>query len=146
MHDAAAGSEAALRRLRQEIFNLPPWEELILFTCERLSRMDLAGAEIVAAAVLQALPIDPMLAAEMVFRSSPEVWEQVRDGITRFAARWHTPGRVDRAIRFMITSGRPEFADFIWPLIANPDFQDSHSSTPGRAALSAISSGHRCRQ
>jgi hypothetical protein len=123
MHDAAAGSEAALRRLRQEILNLPPWEESILFTCERLSRMNLAGAEIVAAAVLQALPIDPMLAAEMVFRSSPAVWEQVRDGITRFAARWHTPGRVDRAIRFMITSGRPEFADSIWPLIANPDSQ-----------------------
>ena len=85
--------------------------------------MNLAGAEIVAAAVLQALPVDPMLAAEMIFRSSPDVWEQVRDGVTRFVARWHTLGRVDRAIRFMVTCGRPEFADSIWPLIANPDFR-----------------------
>jgi hypothetical protein len=123
MRAAVAGDETAHRRLRVDILNLPPWEEAILFASERLSRTGRAGAETVAATVLLALPIDPMLAAEMIFRSSPEVWKQIRDKMSAFAARWHTPGKVDRAVRFMITSGRAEFADFIWPLIANPDTQ-----------------------
>jgi len=38
-------------------------------------------------------------------------------------AHWHTAGKVDRAARFMMTTGRPEFAPQIWPLVSNPDQQ-----------------------
>lgn len=37
--------------------------------------------------------------------------------------QWHAPGKVDRAVRFMIASGRPEFADLIWPLISHANTQ-----------------------
>jgi hypothetical protein len=40
-----------------------------------------------------------------------------------FVQRWHKPGMVDRAVRFMISTGRPEFADKIWPLLETPDSQ-----------------------
>ena len=75
-----------------------------------------------------ALPIDPMLAAEMIYRASSGVWELVQGDITAFVARWHKPGTVDRAVRFMITTGRPEFAPEIWPLAANRDTQTQIST------------------
>ena len=61
-------------RLGLRILNWPAWEESILFACERLSREDPAGAQAVAATIRETLGIDPMLAAEMIFRSAPEVW------------------------------------------------------------------------
>jgi hypothetical protein len=59
----------------------------------------------------------------MIFRSTDDVWSQISATIRNFVGRWHAPGKVDRAVRFMVTSGRPEFGDLLWPLIANPDQQ-----------------------
>jgi NACHT conflict system protein len=123
MRAAANQDPNARNRLRADMFNLATWEEPILFACDRLSRGDRAEPNSVAAAIMSGLTIDPMLAAEMIYRSSAEVWNRVRDDITAFVRRWHTPGSVDRAVRFMITSARPEFAEQIWPLITNPDTQ-----------------------
>ena len=123
MRQAAQGDAEARTRLRTEILNWPAWEESILFACERLSRENAAGAQAVAAAIRDALAIDPMLAAEMIFRSAPEVWTLIGTEITAFAERWHITGKVDRAAQFMMTTGRPEFAPQIWPLISSRDNQ-----------------------
>jgi len=123
MREAAGGNAEARTRLRTDILNWPAWEESVLFACERLSRENADGAQAVAAAIRETLGIDPMLAAEMIFRSSPEVWTLISAETTAFAARWHTAGKVDRAARFMMTTGRPEFAPQIWPLISSPDNQ-----------------------
>ncbi len=123
MRQAAQGDAEARTRLRTEILNWPAWEESILFACERLSRENAAGAQAVAAAIRDTLAIDPMLAAEMIFRSAPEVWTSIGDEVTAFAERWHVGGKVDRAARFMMTTGRPEFAPQIWPLISSQDNQ-----------------------
>ncbi|MGB6447992.1 MAG: hypothetical protein WBF47_23050 [Xanthobacteraceae bacterium] len=64
-----------------------------------------------------------MLAAEMFFRSAPEVWPLISAEVVAFAARWHTAGKADRAARFMMTTGRPEFAPQIWRLISTRDDQ-----------------------
>jgi hypothetical protein len=109
--------------LRVDILDQPAWEEAILFACERASRDDPAGIQTVAAAITTALPIDPILAAEMIYCATEGVWAIVRDKVLAFIARWHAPGVVDRAVRFMITSGRPEFAARIWPLVENADSQ-----------------------
>jgi hypothetical protein len=123
MRAAASGDAEARTKLRTEILNWPAWEESVLFACERLSRENAAGAQAVAAAIGETLGIDPMLAAEMIFRSSPEVWTLIGAKTTAFAARWHTAGKVDRAARFMMTTGQPEFAPQIWPLVSDPDQQ-----------------------
>lgn len=113
----------AKKVLRTEVLNWIAWEESILFACERLSRKDANGVHAVAAAIMETLGIDPMLAAEMVYRSSDAVWSKAKDQVMRFASRWHKTGTVDRAVRFMITTGRPEFAPQIWPLVATSDDQ-----------------------
>src|SRR5580700_3730255 len=59
----------------------------------------------------------------MIYRAADEVWTRVQDNILAFIGRWHAPGVADRAVRFMITSDRPEFAEQIWPLVGNPDSQ-----------------------
>lgn len=121
--DAAQGDEGARKTLRDEVLNWLSWEESILFACERLSRKDHEGEVAVAHAIIDTLGIDPMLAAEMIHRSAPEVWTRVRDQVMAFADRWHQPGNVDRAVRFMIMTGKPDFASQVWPFLENPDSQ-----------------------
>lgn len=111
--------------LKAEIFNFPKWEEAILFAVERMSR---GGAHQQAAcgkAILAAFEVDPILAAEMIFRSTDGVWEHISKPIQALVARWHAAGKVDRALRFMLTSGRPEFFNIVWPLITDKNDQTS---------------------
>lgn len=121
MMKSAAGDQAALGTFRKEVLDRPAWEESILFACERTSRSGLTGADAVARAVLLALNIDPMLAAQMIYRSSMAAWQLMHDQVLQFVVKWHSSGKVDRAVRFMIVTGKSEFAPFVWPLIASDD-------------------------
>ncbi len=111
--------------LKAEVFNLPAWEEAILFAVERLARGDEHQRAACGKAIIAAFEVDPILAAEMIFRSTEEVWAQIAATIQGLVARWHAPGKVDRAFRFMLTSGRPEFFDAVWPLITDENEQIS---------------------
>jgi hypothetical protein len=122
MRASARGDASAHVQLRAAIMDQPAWEESVLFATERLSRED-GGAEVVAHAVRLALTVDPMLAAEMIYRAAQAVWKLVKADITAFVTRWHKPGVVDRAVRFMIMTGRPEFAPQIWPLASSDNRQ-----------------------
>jgi hypothetical protein len=123
MRAAAAGDQEACQKLRKDVLNMPSWEEEILFACERVSRADETGLQAVAAAILETIGIDPILAAEMIYRSSAGVWDEIKEKIIAFVERWHVAGNIDRAVRFMIGTGRSEFAPQIWPLISNPNSQ-----------------------
>ena len=123
MSRGANGDANARTKLCVDILNWPTWEESVLFASERLSRDGEAGVRAVAAAIRDTLAIDPMLAAEMIFRSAPEVWPEISAQVIRLATRWHAAGRPDRAARFMMMTGRPEFANQIWALIENSDNQ-----------------------
>jgi hypothetical protein len=119
---SARGDLSARVRLRVEVIDLPAWEESILFAVERMSR-DPESIAAVSHSVRLALPIDPMLSADMIYRSASKVWDTVQADILAFAKRWHSEGAVDRAVRFMIMTGRPEFADTVWPLASSTDSQ-----------------------
>lgn len=119
----SAGNDASWQKLRTEVLNEYAWEESILFACERVSRSDQDGVQAVGRAILETIGIDPMLAAEMIYRSDVRVWGLIKDRIVDFATRWHQAGNVDRAARFMITTGRSDFAPQIWKLISSPDDQ-----------------------
>jgi hypothetical protein len=130
---AASGDSDAKKELREDVLDILPWEEAILFACDRLSRADQDSIQAVASAIIETLGIDPMLSAEMIFRSSDEVWEQVRDDVMSFVKKWHSEGHVDRAVKFMIDTGRAEFSKYIWPLISDPDNQvHLHALRSGR--------------
>lgn len=114
-----------LETLKAEIFNFPVWEEAILFAVERISRGDAHQQASCGKVILAAFEVDPILAAEMIFRSTDGVWEYVAKPIQALVTRWHAVGKVDRALRFMLTSGRPEFLGFVWPLITDENSQVS---------------------
>ena len=59
----------------------------------------------------------------MIYRSSFDVWDRISNLVMAAIGRWHKAGTIDRAVTFMICSGRPEFADQIWPLISHEDSQ-----------------------
>jgi hypothetical protein len=107
------------------VFNVRAWEEAILFAVERLARGGAPEQAACGEAIIAAFEVDPILAAEIVFRSTEEVWMQIASTIEGLVARWHAPEKVDRAFRFMLTSGRPEFLDAVWPFITNENEQIS---------------------
>jgi hypothetical protein len=119
----AVGDAASRDRLKMELLNRRQWEEAILFAVERSARGNAAMKAACGEAILAAFEVDPILAAEMIFRATDDVWSPIGVTILGLVGKWHAPSKVDRAVRFMITSGRPEFGDFLWPLIANPDQQ-----------------------
>lgn len=121
MYQAAGGQTEAVESLRQRVLNNREWEEPIFFAVEKLSRTGPDGAAAVASAIVAALTIDPMLAAEMVFRSSDRAWVLVGPTVTAFAKRWHSPGAVDRAFGFMVRTGRPDFANALRKVVEAGD-------------------------
>jgi hypothetical protein len=133
---ASAGVPASYDKLKADVLNQPIWEEAVLFACERMARGDRNQQAACAGAILAAFEVDPMLAAEMIFRSNDTVWARASSVIHGSIERWHTPGRVDRALRFMINSGRPEFFDEVWPLITHENDQ---------VHLAALRAGRRFR-
>lgn len=122
---AEAADPKERETLKAEVFNLSAWEEPILFAVERLARGDECQRAACGNAIVAAFEVDPILAAEMIFRSTEEVWSQIAATIQGLVARWHAPGTVDRAFRFMLASGRSEFLDTVWPLITNENEQIS---------------------
>ncbi|HKS76586.1 MAG TPA: hypothetical protein VJQ82_25455, partial [Terriglobales bacterium] len=119
----AAGDPPARDKLKREVLDKRQWEEAILFAAERSSRGGAALKAGCCVAILAAFEVDPILAAEMIFRSTDDVWSFIGTKIGDLVRKWHTPGKVDRAVRFMITSGRPEFEDLVWPLVTNANDQ-----------------------
>jgi hypothetical protein len=120
---ASVGDVAYRDKLKTDVLNQPAWEEAVLFACERLSRGDQNQQEACGASILAAFEVDPMLAAEMIFRSTDVIWAHVGSEIQGLVGRWHTPGKVDRALHFMISTGRPEFFNQVWPLITHENDQ-----------------------
>ena len=119
--DDLKGREA----LKAEIFNKVAWEEAILFAVERMSRDAEHQRAACGKAILAAFEVDPILAAEMIFRATDDVWARIAEPIQAVVMRWHAPKTVDRAFRFMLMSGRSEFRGAVWPLITNEDQQIS---------------------
>ena len=120
---SASGDSDANTELRERIIDNPSWEESVLFACERLSRSGQSGVDAVSHAIKEALTIDPMFAAEMIYRSSQPVWDKIEQAVLRFVDQWHKPGKIDRAVRFMLTTGKECFLGTIWPFISSSDNQ-----------------------
>ncbi|MER8412905.1 hypothetical protein [Mesorhizobium sp. M1342] len=124
-----AGDDLSLEHpLTTVALNDRSWTEVVLFACERMSRKDEAGAKVVAKVVDLLLGIDPIFAAHVVARSGPTVWQIIGDRVVRFGRAWHTQGRLDRAVGFMIETKRPEFADIVWPFVSGDNGQKQMSA------------------
>lgn len=132
----SVSDERSLRELKEDVLDQRAWEEPVLFACERLARGDEAEQEACGEAILVALGVDPILCAEMIYRSTEAVWQRVRPTVLDFVDHWHSPGTVDRAVNFMVTSGREDFQEHVWPLMTHDDDQ---------VRLAALRSGRRFR-
>ncbi len=121
MRESAEGNSEAIDRLRRVMLDDPEWEEPILFAAERVSRDGEASIAAVAEAIESTMEIDPYLAADMISRSSPAVWDRVAVDVLAYCRRWRQDVSSDRATVFMVRTGRPEFADEVWKLILDPN-------------------------
>jgi len=121
--DEAAHDESARERLKRDILDHRPWTEPALFAVERLSRGTEASKAACGKLILAGFEVDPILSAEMVYRATDDVWNLVAATLMAYLDRWHAKGKIDRAVRFMITSGRPDFANILWPLFSHENDQ-----------------------
>lgn len=121
----AASDPAEREVLQRSMFDHPTWKEAIMFAVERTARHTATTEAAVADAIVSAFAIDPLLAAEMIRRATDAVWARVACTIIGWIGLWHRPGTSDRALRFMIDSGRSEFLEFVWPLITDENDQVS---------------------
>ncbi len=118
------GHVDSLKELREEVLNIPLWEEALFFSIERLAGQK-GQQDKLAMVVINALEVDPLLSAEIIALSDKAVWSQIKDTVLEYVDKWHEPERIDRSLTFMIASGRPEFSDKLWPFITNEDQQVS---------------------
>lgn len=119
----AVSDPAAREKLKTEVLDQRPWEEAVLFAVDRSARGDAPSLAACSAAIRAAFEVDPVFAGEMIFRATDKVWTPIGTDMRNLAQQWHAPDKVDRAVRFMIVSGRPEFSDFVWPLVTHADDQ-----------------------
>jgi hypothetical protein len=119
----AVRDPAARVKLKADVLDQRPWEEAVLFAVERSARGEATDVVACSAAIRAAFEVDPVLAGEMIFRATDEVWTLIGTEIRSLAEQWHAPGKVDRAVRLMIASGRPEFGELLWPLISHANTQ-----------------------
>ncbi|MCZ7938021.1 NACHT domain-containing protein [Agrobacterium salinitolerans] len=119
----AVSDPTAREKLRVDVLDQRPWEEAVLFAVERSARGDAIYKAACSAAIRAAFEVDPVFAGEMIFRATDEVWAPIGTEMRSLAEQWHARGKVDRAVRFMIASGRPEFSDLVWPLVSHADDQ-----------------------
>ena len=119
----AVSDPAAHEKLKADVFDQRTWEEAVLFAVERSAHGDATSIAACSAAIRVAFDVDPVLSGEMIFRATDEVWDAIGTEMQSLAGQWHAPGKVDRAVRFMIASGRPEFGDLLWPLISHTNSQ-----------------------
>lgn len=124
IRSAAAGDMTELAWLRSTVLNWRHWDETLLFAVERISASGSSDTfQLLAVLLNETFRLDPDLAAEVVARAPETFWSAVGPAIVDFATEWHEVGVVDRAVDFMITTGKPEFADIVWPLITDPNTQ-----------------------
>ena len=120
---ASPAEDASRQALQADVMNHPVWEEAILFACDRLTHGGQKEQEACGMAILAAFMVDPILAATMIDRCTDAVWARVATHVGELVKRWHTPEKVDRALRFMITSGRSEFVNHVLPLVTHENDQ-----------------------
>lgn len=108
-------------RLQRDFLNQPAWTEAINFVMESL--VAARATETAAALVRWMMPVNLIRAAELSQMADAGVWAAVRDELSRALRRWHEMGGPHRvcALTAMLATGRPDFADLIWPQLEAGD-------------------------
>src|SRR3546814_14891873 len=75
----AVSDPTASEKLKVDVLDQRPWEEAILFAVERSARGDAIYKAACSAAIRAAFEVDPVLAGEMIFRATDEVWAPYGD-------------------------------------------------------------------
>jgi hypothetical protein len=101
--------------LQRDVLNRPAWAEAVGFAMESL--IAARATDNAASLVRWMMPVDLIRAAELTKIGGPELWAAVGNELARALRRWHDLGGAHRdcALTAMLASGRPDFADLIWP-------------------------------
>jgi TIR domain len=116
-------SDDGAREALDQILNRRAWTEALLFAAERPAEGD--GADATAHMILRVMGIDPDLAGEMIAVAPDAVWKKIAPSIKNFVDNW-LPVSKARALRFIMKSGKGDFADALWSAIREE--RDHHAA------------------
>jgi hypothetical protein len=129
---AFGNDEAAGKAFAASYINKPMWEEPLRMVAEEIS-LATEGASTRAAALNEgtcliklALPVDPILAANLARLAGPIVWSAMRHQIGAVLRDWSSigdPHHRQLALAAMLATGSEEFADILMPLLTAEDRQ-----------------------
>lgn len=69
----------------------------------------------------EACGVEPLFAADLLFRISDGAWASLEGDLTRFVDAWSESGGANSTFSFMIRTGRPVFSERIWAQISAGD-------------------------
>ncbi len=130
---ARGSAEAGDREFSEGVINIPSWEEPLTLLVADLCSLDRAAETGVSRSTDHALaqhlinlviPIDPIFAAGLVRASG--LWQEVKDVLEPLLRSWYgyeCHEHQDCALAAMLATGAPAFADIIWALLEDPDYE-----------------------
>src|SRR3546814_16697099 len=83
----AVSDPTASEILKVDVLDQRPWEDAILFAVERSARGDAIYKAACSAAISAAFEVDPVIAGELIFRATDEVWAPIGTDIRRSEER-----------------------------------------------------------
>jgi hypothetical protein len=121
---------AADKAFAASYINEPMWEEPLRMVAEEIALAIKEGSATGTALdegarlVRLALPVDPILAADLARLMGSAVWTEVRDEISTVLRHWHSIGDTHHkqlAQAAMMATGSGDFADVFVPLLTDAD-------------------------
>jgi hypothetical protein len=129
---AAGNDEAAGKAFAASYINKPMWEEPLRMVAEEIS-VATEDASTRATALNEgirliklALPVDPILAADLARLAGPMIWTAMRNQIGAMLRDWFSiddPHHRQLALAAMLATGSDDFADILVPLLTAEDRQ-----------------------
>ena len=110
--------------LQREVFNSVAWEgsfELLMERCRETQETSLA-----VAVATSMIPFDLAFAARLAGIAGDDAWDEVHSAFESALARLQgesAPRAQRYALSVILSSGRPEFADTLWPMVESDDDQ-----------------------
>lgn len=114
---------------KKKIINQPIWEEALLFLAEHIAEQSPYNKEEAQNGtnlIRWTIDVDPIFSAQIANNFRENVWKDVSELFNELFRNWYgfkEKTHKEYALSGMLSTGKPDFKDLIWPLLESKDQQ-----------------------